>query len=178
MATENLLSKTFAYARACFEYATDEDLFQKNPTRKLVMQNIEMKSCERSLSLGELRARLSQASAREHLVLRIMACADCRRRRSSFRGWKMEDFGGTQLRIDEVLKERMRGEDRLGGTKTDESDNYVPVPPDSDARSKAGARSMRIARIRVRLSPTVIHIGDGVLEGGTDPRRGRFIFGN
>lgn len=27
-------------------------------------------------------------------------------------------------------------------------------------------------------APIVIHIGDGVLEGGADPRRGRFIFGN
>ena len=27
-------------------------------------------------------------------------------------------------------------------------------------------------------APTVIHIGDGVLEGGADPRRGRFVFGN
>jgi gamma-glutamyltranspeptidase / glutathione hydrolase len=27
-------------------------------------------------------------------------------------------------------------------------------------------------------APTVIHIGDGFLEGGADPRRGRFVFGN
>jgi gamma-glutamyltranspeptidase/glutathione hydrolase len=27
-------------------------------------------------------------------------------------------------------------------------------------------------------APTVIHITDGMLEGGADPRRGRFIFGN
>ena len=27
-------------------------------------------------------------------------------------------------------------------------------------------------------APTVIHIADGVLEGGADPRRGRFVFGN
>jgi gamma-glutamyltranspeptidase/glutathione hydrolase len=27
-------------------------------------------------------------------------------------------------------------------------------------------------------APTVIHIGDGLLEGGADPRRGRFVFGN
>jgi gamma-glutamyltranspeptidase/glutathione hydrolase len=27
-------------------------------------------------------------------------------------------------------------------------------------------------------APTVIHIGNGVLEGGADPRRGRFVFGN
>jgi gamma-glutamyltranspeptidase/glutathione hydrolase len=26
-------------------------------------------------------------------------------------------------------------------------------------------------------APTVIEIGDGVLQGGADPRRGRFIFG-
>jgi gamma-glutamyltranspeptidase/glutathione hydrolase len=26
-------------------------------------------------------------------------------------------------------------------------------------------------------APTVIRIGDGVLEGGADPRRGRFVFG-
>ncbi len=43
---------------------------------------------------------------------------------------RIEDFEGTQLRIDEALKERQKGEDRIGETKTAESDNYVPVPPD------------------------------------------------
>ena len=43
---------------------------------------------------------------------------------------RIEDFEGTQLRIDEALKERQKGEDRIGETKTKESDNYVPVPPD------------------------------------------------
>jgi integrase len=42
---------------------------------------------------------------------------------------RIEDFEGTQLRIDEALKERQKGEDRIGETKTAESDNYVPVPP-------------------------------------------------
>jgi integrase len=42
---------------------------------------------------------------------------------------RIEDFEGTQMRIDEALKERQRGEDRIGATKTPESDNYVPVPP-------------------------------------------------
>src|SRR6266699_1335137 len=61
------------YIKACFEYATDEELIEKNPARKLVMPNIQKKSCERFLSVDELRALLSQASPREHLVLRILA---------------------------------------------------------------------------------------------------------
>ena len=40
---------------------------------------------------------------------------------------RMDDFEGNQLRIDEALKERQLGEDRIGDTKTDESDSYVPV---------------------------------------------------
>jgi hypothetical protein len=41
---------------------------------------------------------------------------------------RIDDYEGTQLRIDEAIKERQRGEDRIGTTKTDESDSYVPVP--------------------------------------------------
>jgi hypothetical protein len=61
------------YIKACFEYATDEDLIEKNPARKLVMPNIRKKPCERFLSVDELRGLLSQASPREHVVLRILA---------------------------------------------------------------------------------------------------------
>jgi site-specific recombinase XerD len=42
------------YVKACFEYAMDEDLIQKNPARKLAMPNIQKKSCERFLSVDEL----------------------------------------------------------------------------------------------------------------------------
>jgi hypothetical protein len=31
---------------------------------------------------------------------------------------RIEDFEGTPLRIDEALKERQKGEDRIGETKT------------------------------------------------------------
>ena len=116
------------YVKACFEYAADEDLIEKNPARKLVMPNIKKKSCERFLSVPELRALLAQASPREHLVLRILAV--CGLRPAEILVLRIEDFEGTQLRIDEALKERQRGEDRIGSTKTAESDNYVPVPPD------------------------------------------------
>jgi integrase len=116
------------YIKACFEYAVDEDLLEKNPARKVTMPNIQRKSCERFLSVDELRALLSQASPREHLVLRILAV--CGLRPAEVLVLRIEDFEGTQLRIDEALKERQTGEDRIGETKTDESDNYVPVPPD------------------------------------------------
>jgi len=115
------------YIKACFEYATDEELIDKNPARKLATPKIRKKPCERFLSLEELDALLSAASPREHLTLRILAV--CGLRPAEILVLRIEDFEGTQLRIDEALKERQRGEDRIGETKTSESDNYVPVPP-------------------------------------------------
>ena len=61
-------------------------------------------------------------------MLRILAV--CGLRPAEILVLRIEDFEGAQLRIDEALKERQKGEDRIGGTKTAESDNYVPVPPD------------------------------------------------
>jgi integrase len=116
------------YIKACFEYAADEDIVEKNPARKLVMPNIRKKSCERFLTVDELRAILGHAAPREHLVLRILAV--CGLRPAEALVLRIEDFEGVQLRIDEALKERQKGEDRIGNTKTTESDNYVPVPPD------------------------------------------------
>src|SRR6202049_2553116 len=116
------------YIKACFEYAADEELIDKNPARKLATPKIRKKPCERFLSLEELDALLSAASPPEHLILRILAV--CGLRPAEILVLRIEDFEGTQLRIDEALKERQKGEDRIGETKTAESDNYVPVPPD------------------------------------------------
>jgi len=120
------VEKVRTHTKACFEYAMDEDLIQKNPARKLVIPNIQRKSCERFLSVQELRTLLSKASRRGHLVMRILAV--CGLRPAEILVLRIEDFEGKQLRIDEALKERQRGEDRIGETKTVESDNYVPVP--------------------------------------------------
>ena len=125
---KSAVGKVRTYLRACFEYAANEDLIQKSPARKLAMPNIRKKSCERFLTIDELRALLDQASPREHLVLRILAV--CGLRPAEILVLRIEDFEGTLLRIDEALKERQKGEDRIGDTKTAESDNYVPVPPD------------------------------------------------
>jgi len=116
------------YLKASFEYAIDEDLIPKNPARKLAMPNIQKKPCERFLSVEEVQALLSAASQREHPVLRLLAV--CGLRPGEALALRIDDFEGTQLRIDEAVKERQRGEDRIGTTKTDESDSYVPVPPD------------------------------------------------
>jgi integrase len=116
------------YLKACFEYAIDEDLIPKNPARKLALPNIHKKPCERFLSVEEVQALLMAASPREHLMLRIFAV--CGLRPGEALALRIDDFEGNQLRIDEALKERQLGEDRFGDTKTDESDSYVPVPPD------------------------------------------------
>jgi integrase len=100
------------YLKARFDYAMDEDLIEKNPTRKLDMPNIRKKSCDRFLTVDELRALLSHAAPREHLVLRILAV--CGLRPAEILVLRIEDFEGTQLRIDEALKERQRGKDRIG----------------------------------------------------------------
>ena len=122
------------YLKSCFECAADEDVIQKSPARKLAMPNIQKKSCERFLSLDEFRALLSHASPREHVVLRILAV--CGLRPAEVLVLHIEDFEGSQLRIDEALKERQKGDARIGDTKTDESDNFVPLPPDLEREIK------------------------------------------
>jgi len=149
------------YIKACFEYTTDEELIEKNPARKLVMPNIQKKSCERFLSVEELRSLLSQACPREHLVLRILAVCGLLPAEVLVR--RIEDFEGTQLRIDEALKERQRGEHRIGETKTDESDNYVPVP-----RAAEHEGSVLLAQTFDCVLPPVIHPATAMSINRTD----------
>jgi hypothetical protein len=75
---KSAIGQVRTYIKSCFDYATDEDLIPKSPARKLAMPNIQKKSSERFLSLDEFRSLLSQASPREHLVLRILAVCGLR----------------------------------------------------------------------------------------------------
>jgi len=86
---ETSVGRIRTYIKACFEYATDEDLVSKNPARKLEMPTIRKKVCERFLSLEEIGALLSEAAPREHLVLNILTAVVFGRPRSSFFGWKI-----------------------------------------------------------------------------------------
>jgi integrase len=80
----------------------------KSPARKIVMPKICKKPCERFLSLLEFCALLSDAALREHVILRIFAV--CGLRPAEALVLRIEDFEGSQLRIDEALKERQAGE--------------------------------------------------------------------
>ena len=135
--SKSVVGQIRTYVKSCFEYPVDESLIPKSPGRKLVMPKIRKKPCERFLSVEEFRALLSDAPPREHVVLRIFGV--CGLRPAEVLVLRIEDFEGAQLRIDEALKERQAGEDRIGDTKTIESDNFVPVLLTCNARSKRGA---------------------------------------
>ncbi len=102
--SKSALGQIRTYIKACFEYATDEDLIYKNPARKLAMPKVRKKSCGRFLSLEQLNALLVEASPREHVILRILAV--CGLQPAEVLVLRIEDFEGNQLRIDEALKER------------------------------------------------------------------------
>jgi len=133
--SKSAVGQVRTYVKSCFEFAVDEELIPRNPARKIVMPKIRKKPCERFLSVEEFRALLEHAAPREHVILRILAV--CGLRAAEILVLRIEDFEGAQLRIDEALKERQKGEDRIGDTKTDESDNFVPVPPDLEREIEA-----------------------------------------
>ncbi len=125
--SKSSVRKVRLYLKASFDYAADEDLVAKNPARKLAMPKIRKTVCRRYLSMEEIGALLSQAEAREHLVLHILAA--CGLRPAEILVLRIEDFAGNQLRIDEALKDREKGNARIGETKTEASNSSVPVPP-------------------------------------------------
>jgi integrase len=115
------------YIRAALEYAVDEGLINRNPARKLELPRVQ-KSRERFYSLAEMNRLLEAAVGRENLVLRILLF--CGLRPAELLALRIEDVGANQLRIDEAVKEKEKGEKRIGETKTETSDAWVSVPPE------------------------------------------------
>ncbi len=102
------VEKVRTHTRACFEYATDEDLIQKNPDAE-ARHAEHQKEVMRTLS--EHGGDFAPCSLRRRLA-NIWSCgfwpsADLRP--AEILVLRMEDFEGTQLRIDEALKERQQG---------------------------------------------------------------------
>jgi integrase len=114
------------YIRAALEYAVDEGLINRNPARKLELPRVQ-KSRERFYSLAEMDRLLKVAVERENLVLRILLF--CGLRPAELLALRIEDVGANQLRIDEAVKEKEKGDKRIGETKTETSDAWVAVPP-------------------------------------------------
>jgi len=86
------------------------------------------KSRERYYSFIEMNRLLSVAVGRENLVIRILLF--CGLRPAELLALRIEDVGVNQLRIDEAVKEKEKGAQRIGETKTETSDAWVSVPPE------------------------------------------------
>ena len=115
------------YVRAALEYAVDEGLLGRNPARKLEVPKTQ-KSRARFYSLAEVHAFLSVSTGRENLVFRILLF--CGLRPAELLALRIEDVATDRLRIDEAVKEKEKGQNRIGETKTESSDAWVSVPPD------------------------------------------------
>ena len=115
------------YVRAALEYAVDEGLLGRNPARKLEFPKTT-KSRARFYSLEEVRAFLAASTGRENLVFRILLF--CGLRPAELLALRIEDVEAGRLRIDEAVKEKEKGQNRIGETKTESSDAWVSVPPD------------------------------------------------
>ncbi len=114
------------YLAAVLEYAHDERLIENNPARRLELPTKLLREpCERFYSLEEVRRLLSKAHGREHLVLRIFI--NCGLRPAELFALREDDVKPGQLRIDEAIKEKERGEKRIGDTKTPDSRAYVTI---------------------------------------------------
>jgi len=133
--SKSAVRKVRMYVKASFDYAAEEDLVAKNPARKFAMPKIRKTVCRRYLCVEEIGALLSEAEPREHLVLHILAA--CGLQPAEILVLRMEDFQGSQLRIDEALKDREKGAARIGETKTVASDSSVPVPTKPRTRNRA-----------------------------------------
>ena len=115
------------YLKAALEYAVDEGLLNRNPARKLELPKTR-KPRERFYSFAEMQRLLSVAVGRESLVSRILLF--CGLRPAELLALRIDDVGADQLRIDEAVKEKEKGANRIGETKTETSDAWVAVPPD------------------------------------------------
>jgi integrase len=115
------------YLKAALEYAIDEGLTSRNPARKLELSKTR-KSRERFYTFVETQRILSVAAGRENLVIRILLF--CGLRPAELLALRVEDVGADRLRIDEAVKEKEKGANRIGATKTKTSNVWVAVPPD------------------------------------------------
>jgi integrase len=120
------VKKVRTYLAAALDYAVDERVIDSNPAKKLELPTKLLPTpCERFYSLEEVRSLLSKAHGREHLVLRIFI--NCGLRPGELFVLREDDVEPGRLRIDEALKEKERGEKRIGDTKTVGSRAYVMI---------------------------------------------------
>jgi integrase len=125
-ASVSAVKQARTYLHAVLEYAIDEKIIETNPARKLVVPiNSLPKPCGRFYLVDEIHRLVSEASGREHLVLRIEL--NCGLRPSELFLLKDDDVEPSRLRIDEAIKQAEKGDRRVGETKTPTSNGYVTI---------------------------------------------------
>jgi len=125
--SKSTLQKVRTYLNTALEYALSERLIVSNPARSLELPTklLKKKPCERFYSVEEAHRILSAATGREHLALRILLV--CGLRAQELLALRDDDVMRTALRIDEAIKEKEKGEKRLGETKSATSNGYVCI---------------------------------------------------
>jgi len=115
------------YLTTALQYAVSERLITINPAISLELPTklLKKKPSERFYSIEEAHRLLSVATGREHLTLRILLV--CGLRPQELLALRDDDVAVGTLRIDEAIKEKEKGEKRLGETKSATSKGYVCV---------------------------------------------------
>jgi integrase len=116
------------YLAASLEYAVAERLIPVNPARNLELPTklLKKKPCERFYTVAEVHRLMSVAAGREHLALALLFA--CGLRPQELLALRDDDVQPGALRIDEAIKEKERGEKRIGETKSSKSNGYVYLP--------------------------------------------------
>jgi len=89
------------------------------------MKLLKKKPSERFYSIEEVQRLMSIATGREHLVLRILLV--CGLRPQELLALRDDDVTPSALLIDEAIKEKEKGANRLGETKSVASNGYVCI---------------------------------------------------
>jgi len=124
--SKSMTKKCLTHVRAIFDLCVDDGVLAKNPARARSVKPARGREVDQTfLDLGQIKALLSSAarhSIRDCLIVRIMLV--CALRPGELFALRVDDVQDGKLTINEAA---VRGE--LGGTKTRESHNPVPLPP-------------------------------------------------
>jgi integrase len=136
---ESAIKKARRYIGAAFEFAIGEGLVEKNPAKKLELPRTR-KTCGRFYTIDEVRRLLSAATGRERLILRLLIL--CGLRPAEVLALRTDDIEPGRLRIDEAIQDSQTGKDRIGDTKTEESDGHVAVSQQLEAELRSWAGTL------------------------------------
>lgn len=140
------------YLAASLEYAVSERVLEVNPARDLQLPTrlLTKRPCGRYLSIEEVQAVLALATGPEHLALALLFA--CGLRPQELLALRDDDVSESALRIDEAIKEKERGEKRLGSTKSLGSTGYVSLP-DSIYREIQICQMTRADIVKAKVMP-------------------------